>query len=1299
MPENYPMNTRNSGEMSDQEALNILEGFMSTLTDNLGSLTGQIKSLVTTLTKQSELDRKVTADLSKNIKTMDSNFRGVGKDLNSFGKYLEKTNKDSDRTLSEMRRQKRNLSGSNRNIESLALDKDIKIIEGQKKQLNALYESVGAKKKELEHDKQMLDSARAAWESLQTQVELDGATNENLIKALSRQTDIVNNLNDKYNKSNDEVQKSLDGMQANIDRINKQTKELYEENEKAMQPLREVVAESQNAFRALGSQSSIISKYINREEGTQEEQFQKAIDQTAEALTHAINELSKKIQESSEEDREDLEKQRRILQDQLKATQKLSPALEKTAKLMGDLKGSLGKTIQNITKNLLSTVESKYLDAYLTGFQNVYQSIESTRGEISARLRMDQGEFSSLQEEISNLIEERGLTGSISAIDTNEALQQLVASGVTDERILKEFSIMQAKLKAEGSSLNLTNEEMLTRTLSQINKAVAGGTSFDDAMAEMSAMFEATAQAEIYAREKYGQDIALVNGAEDQIVNMVTNIDTSLGKSTEEMTKDIQEAIVNAMSLQAQGIDSTAFLSQVQALVNGDITQQSTLGQVMMMKGLMPEDFIGKSFGEAYDTILESYRYAFENKGENYIATLASTYGSSMDVGDIRRLVNSSGEITTTLSDSDYDAMSKIQTESNEALADATYLSATEAWMTKMENAATDEAIAAEKLYEGDKKYLAVVGGIYDGVKDIVDILTQYAFTGFSGGGFSAFGGTGAGGSTTYGDFLTGKSGTTAGALGKGAGVAVGVGIAGYSMYEHAKEADLFNDFSAENIGKFYEGYLTDSKSWAGMGTAVGSALGGPVAGAVMGALWGGASELGNAIGDDLADLVDKHFTHLDDGFTEAAEDLKDSASALQQSATDQYKEAESNYNQMNAILKKNDVQEQKKYLLSQDEFDKTEILQATDKEIQEMFLTNLKKQELEMNTARQSGKTAATVLNKSQAITNTKSILGDAFSEYAKSDKSWSGLTDRQRALKYLTEGGQSEFIGALGGNVAAAELFSSFMTPSDMSDDELKKALIGYGYKEDYLEKTKDRKTLEQLYESAALSQFSSTAGYGKVGEQVVSQLYYGTYKKNHDVYLDADKQFRSRWEAALNATPDAFKNDSVAVTSYYEMDHAYPEADFSDMKNVHLIEHFGYDSVDKYKFASGLTSVPFDSYPAYLHEGERVLTKEEAKAYNELSANAVEQLSSMSDISTYLNTVNGDTYEQVFNSEHLGTDKLNKSIETQTTTLERKLDMVINALNTLIVALRPTGRSVTSDANVMSMNSNITQLATAK
>lgn len=1298
MPENNPMVNRNSGEISDQEALNILEGFMSTLTDNLGSLTGQIKSLVTVLTKQSELDRKVTADLSKNIKTMDSNFKSIGKDFNTFGKSLEKINKDSDRTISELQRQKRNLSGSSRNIESLAIEKEIKIAEGHKKQLNALYEGVAAKRKELDHDKQLLENAKAAMESLSRQVELDGASNENLIKSLRRQTEIVENLDQKYNKSNESVQKSLDDMQSNIDRINKQTKELYEENEKAMAPLREVVAESQNAFRSLGSQSSIIAKFLNKEEGTEEERFQRVIDQTAESLEHALNKINGRLNEigdGSSKEREDLEEQKRILEEQLKATKKLSPALEKTAKLLGDLKGSLGKTIQNITKNLLSTVESKYLDAYLTGFENVYQSIEGARNSISARLRMDQGEFSNLQQEITTLIEERGLSGSVSTVDTNEALTQLVASGVTDERILKEFSIMQAKLKAEGSSLNLTNEEMLTRTLSQINKEVSGGKSFDDAMAEMSAMFEATAQAEIYAREKYGQDIALVNGAEDQIVNMVTNIDTSLGKSTEDMTKDIQEAVVNAMSLQAAGIDPTAFLSQIQDLVNGKITDNSAMGAILRQYGnVSASGMQGMSFGDAYNAVVDAYQKAFQNTNIDYTADLQEIYGASMDVGDIRKLIDaiSNGQgIKTTLSDSDYNAMAQIQTESNEALANATYMSETSSWMKQMENAATDEAIAAEKLYEGDKKYLAVVGGIYDGVKDIVDILTQYAFTGFSSGGFSAFGGTGTGGSAAFGNFMTGASGTKAGALGKGLGVATGVGIAGYSV--------VTNAIDAESFGEFAENTLRDQTFATGIGTALGSAIAGPVGGVVGGAIYGAANEFGNYLYDKITS------GYADDGLMEASDALENSADALLESATKQYQDSYKEYTRLKKMHDDEDVVAQRQELLMNDNYDKSQIIYANDEEIQKLFKENLETQEQQLAEANIKGKTAQLIKENAQALENAKH---EVFMDVDLGDGTF--LEPNETTV--------SKFEGALGSS--ATELYSSLYASEGQSDEELRSTLIASGYSPESVIDM-DRDKLEEEYRKSMVRSVSETAGFDEITRNVFEQAA-SSYNERKTAYESANKDFKVKWKNAIDATETGKQDDIGEVWKTYRKMHKglldnYPLIDRwsgnpedvnldqissrykDDYRTVGPISGLQGDKVEAPAFETGLTSVPFDSYPTYLHTGERVLTKEEARAYNELSSSAVEQLSSMSDISTYLNNVNGDTYEQVFNSEHLGTDKLNKSIETQTTSLEKKLDIVINALNTLIVALRPTGRSVREDANVIAMNSNISQLATAK
>ena len=71
---------------------------------------------------------------------------------------------------------------------------------------------------------------------------------------------------------------------------------------------------------------------------------------------------------------------------------------------------------------------------------------------------------------------------------------------IIDIKVLEE----DAKLKASGSSLNLTNEEMLTRTMSQINDAMRSGMSRDEAIQSAISQFETVANTEAALRKKYG---------------------------------------------------------------------------------------------------------------------------------------------------------------------------------------------------------------------------------------------------------------------------------------------------------------------------------------------------------------------------------------------------------------------------------------------------------------------------------------------------------------------------------------------------------------------------------------------------------------------------------------------------------------------------------------------------------------------------------------------------------------------------------------------------------------------------
>ena len=124
---------------------------------------------------------------------------------------------------------------------------------------------------------------------------------------------------------------------------------------------------------------------------------------------------------------------------------------------------------------------------------------------------------------------------------------------------------------------------------------------------------------------------------------------------------------------------------------------------------------------------------------------------------------------------------------------------------------------------------------------------------------------------------------------------------------------------------------------------------------------------------------------------------------------------------------------------------------------------------------------------------------------------------------------------------------------------------------------------------------------------------------------------------------------------------------------------------------KFETGLTEVPYDLYPALLHQGERILTKEEAEAYNELSSYAVNQIANET-TNRYAKNTN------YFSASSLGIDSLNDTIGTQTKKEEALLGQILEALMVLIKETRNL-KSKTSGINpsIVNMNTNTTTLNT--
>jgi hypothetical protein len=217
------------------------------------------------------------------------------------------------------------------------------------------------------------------------------------------------------------------------------------------------------------------------------------------------------------------------------------------------------------------------------------------------------------------------------------------------------------------------------------------------------------------------------------------------------------------------------------------------------------------------------------------------------------------------------------------------------------------------------------------------------------------------------------------------------------------------------------------------------------------------------------------------------------------------------------------------------------------------------------------------------------------------------------------------------------------------------------------------------------------------------------------NRKLWEEDNKLFQNKWEEIVKENPGASIVDLVAAyNKKYLGDSGISVADVIDgftVDNVGLSAQYTTDdsgkpmlrsksgsgtrlydpSIYHGKFESGLTEVPFDMYPALLHEGERVLTKQEADAYNELSSFAVSQIANETTNRFAKNT-------NYFNASSIGMDKLNGSITEQTKKQELMLGEILEALKILIKETRNSkGKVNTVNTNALKMNTNLTTLNT--
>ena len=1004
-------------------------------------------------------------------------------------------------------------------------------------------------------------------------------------------------------------------------------------------------------------------------------------------------------------------------------------------------------------------LEDKYFKSYQEGFQKVYDSIESTRNAISARLKLTQGGYKEMQEKLASEIEARNLSGSISPADVDEMLVSLQGAGVTDEDMLTELSIQGALLKAQGSSINLGNEKTLQVLRQMYDSDIKNGATQEEALSNMTNGINSWAQKEIYVRQELG-DSALVNGGIDTIINTVGDLWASTGQSAQEGFESIGDTFLAAQKTYNQGYDATELIQSVQGMLDKQYSEYTTMEKMLLSQGMTRDKILSQSITDSMQNVYEQQKSLLDQTADMYLPEVSNVYGFVGSVQDQRKM-KVGEELTLTVPEDMQSALNDIAKSESEAISEGTYLSETERTKKQRENQMTQQAIEAEQMYKGDMLVNGTLDNIDKGINDIYNILkasllltgkswledlkkgailddssvgkaiikSQGGSSGGAGKGLSLDGvkellhteiSTGAI-KENVGNFAFGKSGTALGTAGKVAGGAVGA----------AWMVSSITNNMGDTFQETFENVATDPKFYRGLGTTLGSAIAGPVGGAVGAAIGQGAGMLGNALADPIADLM-MSLENSDYGAASAQEQAADRLSAaaksLQDAADAQLeKEAEVNENilQQREIFNKYDVSQQKQFIKQME-------VSTEDKSVQEAFREAIKKWEDSQIAAASDSGIKGDIATNTQILSAAvnKSIGGFTWGadEEVQKDNIRKLVEEdlvSPEALSYLEQYGQF--------SESQKKMIDAAWQKFEEKRTDLTKIQNEEGYKnlaaieeqalKDFAEKNKlltesgaaDIEAARKQIESTGEQLDIKTATKQVYAEQLMSgnlsdediataASYADTLYKNREEYNKANAQFQSQWAEIKRKHPGANLMDLVAAYNEehlgssgisvadaidgFTVDSAGIYASYAgDAKGNPVLKYRSSGGTRMYdpklyagKFESGLTDVPIDGYPAILHEGERVLTREEAQAYNDMSSSI---------ISNYARETNyaGSTISTV------GTNDIKNAVNSNTNTTSALLKQILETMKEISASLKQRNMRNPMSKNVSSMNTNLT------
>ena len=1080
-----------------------------------------------------------------------------------------------------------------KSIDSLGIGKQLAIFEKYQKELERIEKERIKQSKEAEATIQKLESSIQSYQKQRS--ELDP----------SKDQELINKLNTEINSLTTQIQDVANAVQENVSAaVEQATRNKDIELDRQQRNLDKLIRSfdlAQQGNQELASISSSFGSFISKqqEQETREnanEEFMKAVKLQKETLTKYLKQINDKLKQDkslTKEERELLGKQKQLTIDQINYLHNLNPVSDIWKKAGQDMK-QVGKDLASgLLNTTLGLLKNRFLESYEKGFQSVYSSLESTRNTISARMGLNQGAFEDLINDLQKDLTSQNLEGVMSVVDLQEALVSLSSAGITDKELLKELTMDMAELKASGSSLDLSNEE----TLSRIINLVKQGTTTE----QLRTFFRAASAEERGVRDAFGSDTALVHGGFNTILNQVLDIGSAYGRSMEQIADDLNSSITVAQAGVKAGLDNDYFVSRLADIAQKSPQELSKEELISYTQGVTPSTIMEEGFEEAYKKLISSANVIAGNAASNpdIAASVLSAYSSAMTTSGALRYGKSEGITQTSIDESTIQEMAKSTTK---ALQEADWVSQTEKVMNKAENAMTDLAQTAEEYYEGDKAFLEIGHTLVDTTSKILNILANAGVstlkTALTGGGTVVAGAAGMAGKLggvvgKVAPFAVGSSGTVSGTIGKSLGVLGGLGITGYNLYQDIK------------AGEGLEGVLTDTGIWTGIGTTLGSAILGPLGGAAGGLLFKGASSLGNLLGDKLGDWFVSDDSLV---FSNAVAQLQEAATKLYDSAKEEY----NNITEQENTYKSFDSNQRKLYLLQTGQYDAEQLATMKEQDINDEFLKLVTQQyENEKKEAALELQKQAFIKQNADKLVGLHEDMGKIRKMSTETDAS--GSSEMERAI---TARLGKESVSSLV-QMASMDGMSAEQIVGDMASD--------LGIQE------KDKEVYVQYVEGIMNRKKKYEAANKEFQEKWKQAADKTSDKSSFGILASYIKEF--------GISPNVIiANDNVSPLLV------------NGLPNLEDSGGMYYENKFVGRYRSGLTRVPSNNYPAILHEGERVLTKRESDVYNEMSSYAMSQISSMASNSystAYSSKLDSESINRSINNQTSSVEQLLKQI----------------------------------------------------